>query len=830
MSKKELNADNHDLQRQLQEAQETLKAIRTGAIDALVVEGPEGDQIYSLKGAEEPYRVMVETMNKGAATFSPEGDILYCNRRFAELVKKPLKEVIGSSVQRFIAPEYREKFQNELAESTRAPVRSKIDLLLADNSKVPIQYSTCSLKGDRVEAIVVIFTNLTEIMVATENLKKTEAELIENRTRLEERKRSVELLQTVVKALPDGMLMVKRDGSIALANSQAEIIFGYETGALLGQSIDLLVPDCVRAQKPDFLARLFTGSYPRQAAHGRDCYGLRRNGSLVPIEMNINLPRFENDEFILVSVTDVAERKDAEARLRSQAELMDLTHDTIMVRKLDGTITYWNHGAQQMYGFDRSQALGQKAHELLKTQFPEAYEQIVYEFLICEQWNGELTNTTADGRRICVSSRWALKKDQQGNPLEIMDINHDITEHKRAEKLMRARDLAIEASGMKSAFLANISHELRTPLSGILGMNEMLLQSRLATDQRDCALMVHSSAQTMLALVNDILDVARIESGKTIIESVPFDLRYLAEKVIRVIAPAAFGKKLAIVNSIDADVPQHLMGDPLKLQQILLNLIGNAVKFTKQGEVQLSVSVLNEDEDRILLKFLVSDTGIGITEQERKFLFIPFSQVDSSSTRRYGGAGLGLTICKRLVELMGGEISFSSKKNEGSSFWFTIPYLKATIHQTEDPVKQPEAKDLPITSKNTILVVEDNQVMQELLKMQLASLGQSCEIVTTAEEGLERLEGRAYSLILMDCQLPYMDGFEASRRIRMQEALTSRHIPIIAMTAAAMKGESEKCLATGMDDYISKPYTLDQLRQKLTVWLSEKAPRAAKDS
>lgn len=390
-------------------------------------------------------------------------------------------------------------------------------------------------------------------------------------------------------------------------------------------------------------------------------------------------------------------------------------------------------------------------------------------------------------------------------------------------ELAVAHDRAQEALKLKAAFIANMSHELRTPLSGVLGMNELLMASELNPEQIEYAQAIHTSAQALLGLVNDILDISRIEADKMIIERKPFNLLDTIANVQKMAEPAARLKNLKLDTQIDSGVPGQVSGDALRCQQVLLNLLSNAVKFTDSGEVKLTICVHSRTGSQIYLKFSVSDTGIGIGEEDRRFLFVPFSQVDSSSTRRHGGAGLGLTISKRIVELMGGEIGYQSENEGGSTFWFTIPFQP--VEEDRD-VRLPEESPNSSLLNGRILVIEDNELLQHLTKKQLERLGLCCDVFGSAEEGLEQLKGGSYSLVLMDCYLPHMDGFTATRMIRKDEAKNGHRIPVIAVTAGAMRADLDKCFASGMDDCLTKPYTFEELQDKLSAWLSKKNPGA----
>lgn len=398
----------------------------------------------------------------------------------------------------------------------------------------------------------------------------------------------------------------------------------------------------------------------------------------------------------------------------------------------------------------------------------------------------------------------------------LKSVNEEMT--RINEQYRIARDQAIESSELKSAFIANVSHELRTPLAGILGMNELLLQKpHLDEDDRLCLSVVQDSAKSLLVLVNDLLDLSKIEAGKMNIDSVPLDPVFITNEAVQVVSAAAKAKNLELTVESPSNLPP-LTGDPIRVSQVLINLIGNAVKFTPKGFVKVILTLEEDTPQTTRLRFTVTDTGIGIAQDDQKRLFSPFSQVDASRTRQYGGAGLGLNISKRLVELMGGEIGFESELAKGSTFWFEVNFHKQE-HRKVPPGPSDQEPDLV---KGRILVVEDNKSMQLLTGRQLQTLGYQFTMCGSAEAALQELkQDPNYVLILMDCHLPGISGFEATIALRALEASAgaTKHLPIVAMTAAAMKGDTEKCLESGMDDYLSKPYTLEQLKQKLEQWI-----------
>jgi signal transduction histidine kinase/ActR/RegA family two-component response regulator len=385
----------------------------------------------------------------------------------------------------------------------------------------------------------------------------------------------------------------------------------------------------------------------------------------------------------------------------------------------------------------------------------------------------------------------------------------------QARELERTRDLALEATRAKSAFLATISHEIRTPMNGIIGLTTMLLETPLGADQEDVAKTILQSADSLLTIINDVLDFSKIEAGKLTIERADVNLRQITEDVIRLLGASARDKALALEARVDADVPPRLIGDPSRLRQVLLNLVGNAIKFTPHGEISVAVACRERRDRAVVIDVSVTDTGIGIAPEVQDRLFQAFTQVDASTTRRYGGTGLGLAICRQLVDLMGGAIGVDSAPDRGSRFWFTVP-LEYAADAPIALAMAPMVRRDDLTAPLMVLVVEDNPVNQKVATRMLEKLGHR---VTLAHNGFEAVEATArttYDLVLMDCQMPELDGYGAAARIRARE--TSHHVPIVAVTANVGVDDRERCLAAGMNDYLAKPLRLPELERVLARW------------
>ncbi|NWG31075.1 MAG: response regulator [Rhodocyclaceae bacterium] len=516
----------------------------------------------------------------------------------------------------------------------------------------------------------------------------------------------------------------------------------------------------------------------------------------------------------------VAQRRLADER-EELATITSTMGDALYLSDEQGTVRFVNPAFVELLGWTPERVVGDNGHRIFH-QPPHA---------LGEQVPCEILSAVAHGRRY-VGEETFYRADGQPLPVEVVaapifeggryrgsvTVFRDISLRRETEQaLVSAKDAAEAAARAKSEFLANMSHEIRTPMNGVIGMAELLLDTPLSSEQREQVETIRDSAGHLLGVLNDILDLSKIEAGAFSLHRAPFSPRELLGGLYRLFLPLAQQKGLRLTSDCAENVPESLLGDELRIRQVMVNLIGNAIKFTERGDV---VVTFGWHDGR--LRGEVRDSGIGIDAGTRARLFEPFAQADASTTRRYGGTGLGLALSRRLIELMEGEIGVDSQPGKGSTFWFELPCSMTAA-------TKPLNHDAPVAHRGQrarILLAEDNAVNRRIAEAMLGRLGYEVTSVADGRQAVEAWEAGDFDLVLMDCMMPELDGYAATGEIRRREAIRGGHVPIIALTASVLEADRDRSFQAGMDDFLAKPVTRQALEEKLAQWLEGRGEMA----
>lgn len=511
-----------------------------------------------------------------------------------------------------------------------------------------------------------------------------------------------------------------------------------------------------------------------------------------------------------------------EQELRLTDALFETIPIPIYIKDRNARYLRFNRAFETLSGIDRRQWLGRNAYEVMSDEDARLHDDLDRQLLSdgntqdfeCRLHYGS-DGLTAQIRKVAL-------RDNEQRIIGLIGTVFDITPRKQAEEAMRqAKEAAEAANRAKSSFLANMSHEIRTPMNGILGMTELALDTDLNEEQREYLQLVQTSADSLLAIINDILDFSKIEAGKLLIESIEFDIHRTVTDAVKSIALKACEKKLELICDIDTDVPRFVQGDPGRLRQVVLNLIGNAIKFTPTGEIGLKLSTVVSEAGEAQLQIDVRDTGIGIPTDKLGRIFDAFAQEDSSTTRRFGGTGLGLSICKRLVQAMGGKISVDSTPGCGSTFRFTLPLQPASRHQAESlPGSQ--------LAGLKVLIVDDHPTNRAILHKTVKDVRATCSEAECARDAMAALltaaaEGTPFDVVLLDASMPDEDGFSLASRI-LSRADLPRPV-LVLLSSVGLKGDAARCREIGIDGYLTRPATRDEIYQILTQTLARASSR-----
>ncbi len=711
------------------------------------------------------------------------------NNQKSLLLFYSMQEIIGKECFVFAEHPCKEKC-GLYAEDVEKPILDKECIIKTKDGKALSISKNVDLlkdKGGNVIGGVENFVDITERKKENEELKSSE-----------------ERLKLLFESAPDAYYLNDLKGTFIDGNKAAEELIGHKRQELIGKSflkLNLLSLDQLpRAAKS--LAKSALGK-----PTGPDEYIMKgRDGKERVVEIRTHPVKIKGKTRVLGIARDISKRKKAEQALKEKTAYLDQliksAPEGIVIVDNNHRVMSINEEFTKLFGYSSADAIGHELDSLIAKNFKDAklitdevHEggEVSYE-RIRQHKDGKLVNVSILGSPIVID----------GKQVGVFAIYRDISDRKRAEKdLKEAKQAADIANQAKSLFLANMSHEIRTPLNAIVGFVDLMQDDKsLSEEHIDYLKTVKESSYHLLRLINEILDISKIEAGEMELEEIPFSLESVLDNV-RSNGKSILhrnGKNISLKINYSESISDYILGDPTRVRQILTNLVANAIKFTKEGEIEVDVSLT---DNKKYLMLYVKDTGIGIPEDQQKSIFEVFQQVDTTTTRKYGGTGLGLALAKKLVELGGGKIWIESEPGKGSKFHFTIPY-KPTKEPTKEETVTCELNTTGPDKDYKILLAEDNLINQKLAKRILEKHGFASVIIAeNGEDAVKHYKNEKPDLILMDIQMPVMDGLEATRIIRAQEKECK--IPIIAITASAMPEDRDICLGAGCDDYISKP-------------------------
>ncbi|MCP9469726.1 MAG: response regulator [Nitrospira sp.] len=658
------------------------------------------------------------------------------------------------------------------------------------------------------------------------------------------------LLGSIIETAVEGIVVINERGLIEMVNPAIETLFGFRPDELIGQNVSILMPAPYDCEHGGYLNNYLTAGVKKTIGIGREVVAKRKDGSIFPIDLSVGEMVIKGTRKFTGIIRDISARKVVENQLRESEARLRLTLEV----STDGLYDWNLQTLQAHYSPSWIKLLGLEGHDIPLNNVYDWKNRVHQddrswvERTLNDHLQGKTDHFIVEHRVRHRSGEWkwfamcgkVVHRDEVGRPLRMMGTLTDITERKRAEaelaraarelerknkELAEARDRALDAARAKAEFLATMSHEIRTPMNGVIGMTSLLLDTSLSGEQREYAETIRRCGEHLLEIINDILDFSKADAGKMELERLDFDIRATVEETVALVAERAYAKGLEVGCLIQASAPEWLRGDPGRLRQILLNLLGNAIKFTERGEVVVTVGVADDEPasvgdrvDHVRLRFEVTDTGIGLTAAQQKNLFQPFTQADGSTTRQYGGTGLGLAISKKLAELMGGQIGVVSTVGVGSTFWFTARFGVPADDHRQAPVTLARP-----SGNRRILIVDDHAVNRRILEEQLGAHGyryesvdNPCEALACLRRAAERNE--SFDLAIVDMQMPGMDGMELARCIKADERINATRL--VLLTSLGRRGDAKRAQEVGFAAYLTKPIRRSQLLDCLKLVLA----------
>jgi PAS domain S-box-containing protein len=770
----------------------------------------------AIEQSELKNRLIMNSALDAIITINSLGIITFWNPQAEKIFGWKESEVLGKKLSDTIIPSYHKKGHESGMKhyllSGEGPALNKLLELPAVNihgKEFPIEFSIIPVKHGDTEFFCSFIRDISD-------RKKNEEEL----------KASKELWQFALEGTGDGVIEYNLESKDVFFSKQYSKLLGFKDGEFTNKVSDWLKR--VHPEDHPVIAKLYTDYIENKIKSHQKEYRIRKkNGEYIWILDRGMVLTFTADKKpirLIATHSDITERKLSEQALRIKEEkyrsiLANMNLGLLEVDN-DDIIQFANNSFCIMSGYHLEELIGEKAADLF---LEKKRREIIFnknaqrKIGISDTFEVPVLNKYGENKWWLISG--APRYDESGKLVGSIGIHLDITAQKKLEiDLTMARDAAQASTEAKETFLANMSHEIRTPMNAVLGMANQLNKTKLNANQKFFLNTIQSSADNLLIIINDVLDLSKIDSGKLSIENIGFEPSRIIEHVMQVMQHRAEEKGLKFINSfIDDDISPVLIGDPYRLSQVLLNLISNAIKFTHAGTIDVSCKVLLDHPDKQLLQATVSDTGIGMEIEFIDKIFEKFSQEDDSVSRKYGGTGLGMSISKELVELMGGKISVVSTKNEGTSVSFILGMKKGA--GIDLPQKETIETNTDILEGKNILITDDNEINRLIASTILKNFGARIFEAANGQEAIDWINSNKIDIVLMDVQMPVMDGINATEFIREH---ISKTIPIIALTAFALKGDNQKCFDAGMNDYLSKPFEESQLLQIVAKWLGKK--------
>lgn len=772
--------------------------------------------------------VTLKSIGDGVITTNIRGEVSFMNNIAEELTGWSLEEARNRRIDAvFIIGDQSTKTKMEspifcaMEQGKTVGLKNNTVLFAKDGTERYISASSAPIRDPRNQIIggVVVFRDITRIIAAQDLIATERANF-----------------KAIFDGAPVGMLILNQDTLVTQVNEEIINLFGKSIGNVLQQrfgdgfdcihstgtpggcgSGEYCLTSCHLRLSVHSVLQTKEALRGVETLHAFIINGLRKDVWLRMSAVPIVIDQKTN---VVVALDDITDIKRNEAVVQEQLhflqELIDVIPNPVYYKNNTGVYELCNKAFLTFTGFDKEQIIGNTVHGLYSPDLAEFYERKDLELFNHPgtQIYETLFQRVLDKEEITVILNKATYCNTAGEVIGLVGMIQDISERKRAEEeLTKAKEAAEAASKAKSEFLANMSHEIRTPLNGVVGMAELTLMTDLSEDQRENLMIAKNCADALLRVINDILDFSKIEAGKVTVEKKPFDIYEWFDKMMRSHQMAAQERNLTLKGQIHPAVPRVVEGDANRLAQVMNNLIHNAIKFTESGWVELNIKPITRTKTSVVLKFTVSDTGIGISAAEMECLFKSFSQVDGTITRKYGGTGLGLAISKQLVEMMGGQIGVNSDKGIGSTFHFVIPFK--TDKGLDLPVESASPKNFEMVKPLRIMVVEDDRINQMATCKMLELRHYGIMLANNGREAVQKFTDNPVDLILMDIQMPELDGIEATRRIRAAESGREPHVPIIALTAHALQGDRERFLEAGMDGYVAKPVQVNTLFEEI---------------